>query len=332
MLRPFLLALIFLSFVFPVLAEEKPSGQLDSWRLVSFKNEPLLNLHLYLYELARDKNLYVALKKEEGIVADQLYLFERAINDYITHGAEKNINIIRSSGEVADLTAMLLSGTPIDSESVNNSLYAHLQELSTLYNEKMWGLHRESNFRWYLSLREKLDVYGDPIASRLEDLFGEKLLVNAHTVNIVYKPGMRQGATTSGRSSQTIINSTYSDYSGWLALEMFFHELTHANSVNRKSKLQGIISSEFDKYHLKAHKHIWHPIQFYTVGEVVRRVISEEEPNFTDYATLNGLYVGRWNYKSLLDKHWMPYLNGLVSMEEAVADLAKNLSNEKREN
>ncbi|WP_226649224.1 hypothetical protein [Microbulbifer variabilis] len=326
MVRHLLLTLVLTSSVFPALAHDQPDNKMDSWRAVSFKSEPLLNLHLFLYELARDKHFYTTFKKEGEISDNELHLFDAAVRDYIKQGADRNIHIIMSNDEMADLTAMILGGDANGTEPANNALYDHVQAPSTIYDKTLWGHHRESNLEWVQSLRVKLDVYGDSIFDRLESLFGEKLIVKGHTVNVVYKPGMRQGATTSGRNFQTIINSTYPDYADWFALEMFFHEISHANAVRRESKLQKIIAKEFNPLGLDDKKGIWHPIQFYTVGQVVKSEISEDVKNYIPYAEMKGLYVGSWDYKSLLDQYWMPYLDGEVSMEQAIRNIALALS------
>ncbi|WP_444922513.1 hypothetical protein ACJJID_09485 [Microbulbifer sp. CnH-101-G] len=326
MVRHLLLALFLILSASPALAQDQPGNQMGSWRSVSFKSEPLLNLHLFIYELARDEHFYTAFKKESGISDSELYLFDAAVRDYIKHGAARNVHIIRSNEEIADLTAMILSDDAVGAKPDSNTLYDHVQALSTFYDKNLWGQHRKSNLEWYQSLEEKLNIYGDSISDRLEGLFGEKLVVKKHTVNVVYKPGMRQGATTSGRSFQSIINSTYPDYADWFALEMFFHEISHANAVRRESKLQKIIAKEFNSLGLGDKKGIWHPIQFYTVGQVIKSEISEDVKNYIPYAEMKGLYVGSWDYQSILDQYWMPYLDGEVSMEQAIRNIALALS------
>lgn len=324
-----LLSALALCFTFPSVAADdikQVEVEVGSWGEVVFRSDPLLNLHLFLYEMARDENALKEFRSGGSINSEDLPYFEKAIEEYRELGAERNIHIIRSDSEVAELTGVLLNRQNIDIEISQDSLYRHVVNVAPIYKRNLWEMHSAKNLEWLRGLQVKLDKYGGEISQELEKLFSEKLVDGVHTVNITYKPGLRQGATTSGRSFQTIINSSYPDYSGWFALEMFFHELSHVNSVSRKSRLQKLIVSEFDKYSLEQHKKIWHPIHFYTVGEVVKRAISKEEPKFIAYAKANGLYVGHWDYKVILDRYWMPYLDGLVSMEQAIENIAKELS------
>lgn len=62
-----------------------------------------------------------------------------------------------------------------------------------------------------------------------------------------------QGATTSGRTAYTIINSTYPDYSHWAALEMVLHEVAHVNGTGRNSKLRKMINAEFAECEISPH-------------------------------------------------------------------------------
>ncbi|WP_445358951.1 hypothetical protein [Microbulbifer sp. ANSA005] len=326
MFRLLFLALVIFALSCSVLAEMPVVNGVKNWHSVKFKNELLLNLHLYLYELARDKDLHNDLKEGRTLSVEEQEIFDLVIGEYRKYGAGKNIHIIRSNSEISDLTALLLSHHAVKQGSVENILYTHLNNLTTIYKAKLWPVHEARNLNWYQNLKSKLDVYGDRVSSSLEKLFDEKLVLDEHTVNIVYKPGMRQGATTSGRSFQTIINSTYSEYTDWYAFEMFFHEISHANGVGRNSKLQRVINKEFSRLGLDNHKGIWHPIQFYTVGEIVKKVISEDDSEYVPYAEIRGLYSGHWDYKVLLDKYWKPYLDGKVSMEVAISNIAVALS------
>lgn len=168
--------------------------------------------------------------------------------------------------------------------------------------------------------------YSEEIEKRLKGLFQSELITkNIHLVDVVYKPGTKQGAYTSGRNGQTIINSTSKDYQSWFSLEMICHEISHAVSLGRESKLRKLISSVFKLNGLEGEIGIWHPIQFYTVGEVVKETISGKVPNYMPYANYNGLYKGSWHYENIIIKYWKPYIKGNVTMEIAIDNIAKQL-------
>ncbi|MGH9678417.1 MAG: hypothetical protein ACRD4Y_00540, partial [Candidatus Acidiferrales bacterium] len=74
-----------------------------------------------------------------------------------------------------------------------------------------------------------------------------------------------------------------------------------------------------------------------TTGEMVRRDVleaSEESPHppeidgpaYLTYATRFGLYSGAWSrFRGLLDLYWMPYLDGRISFDTAIARIAENM-------
>ena len=174
----------------------------------------------------------------------------------------------------------------------------------------------------------KIELYGEKIEKKLKLLFQSELITkNVHLVDVVYKPGTKQGAYTSSRSSQTVINSTTKDSQAWFSLEIIYHEISHAVSVSRHSKLRNLITSVFKRNGLEDEIGIWHPLQFYTVGEVVKEAITAQAPNYMPYANYNGLYNGSWDYESIITKHWKPYLEGKVTMEIAINNIAKTTIN-----
>ena len=81
----------------------------------------------------------------------------------------------------------------------------------------------------------------------------------------------------------------------------------------------------------------WHALLFYTTGEIVRRDVEYGTMTFTSeqtngpsaylpYAARFGLYSGSWeHFRGLLDLYWLPYLDGKVSFETAMARLAADM-------
>jgi len=60
---------------------------------------------------------------------------------------------------------------------------------------------------------------------------------------------------------------------------------------------------------------------FYTAGHVTRAVVGAAH---TPYAAANGIWersLGR--YRSALDAHWKPYLEGAATMDDALVSLVR---------
>jgi hypothetical protein len=112
--------------------------------------------------------------------------------------------------------------------------------------------------------------------------------------------------------------------------EVLFHEASHALA----GAVTAAISREFRERDKPIPRDFWHALLFYTTGEIVRRDVEYGTMKFTDekgdlpaaylpYAARFGLYSGSWeHFRGLLDLYWLPYLDGRVSFDTAIARLA----------
>ncbi|WDE04790.1 hypothetical protein SG34_026335 [Thalassomonas viridans] len=288
-------------------------------KLVFYSNIEV-NLHHFLYELARDENQLQQLQNNPALTNKQKARFSHAAQFYKTRYIDKKEHLVWSDAELGRFTALLNNrATP---ENNNSELQQIFHDLLPLYQQSLWPQHFKQNQHWQRQLATKLDKYGQQIQTALEQAFQSPLVVIAqHPVDIVYKAGIRQGAYTTGRVPHTTINSTDADYAGWAALEMLFHELSHAVAVNRNSKLSQLIKAEFTDSKVR----VWHPILFYTVAQVVKQAIAAEHPNYVSYAGKQDLYMQGWGVdEAVLIKYWQPYLEGKVTMAQAIKNLARH--------
>ncbi len=291
------------------------------WNEFVFKSNLQINLHHFLFELARDEKYFEYELKNKNLTQKEILNLKDAVKQYkikIDGG-----HILFDEGEIPQMTSDVLTRRDINFDT---SIGKAFTSFIPVYERVYWSKHDSKNKKWVEELGSKLDQYGRQIAGKLEVLFQSELVTKEqHLIDVVYKPGIKQGAYTSTRNSQTIINSTSEDFLNWYALEMIFHEVSHAVSVNRESKLQSLIKSVFEKNGLESETGIWHPILFYTVGEVVKNAIDVQKQNYVPYALLNDLYKGRWSYENILIEYWKPYIEGKVTMEVAVENIAKEL-------
>ncbi len=284
-----------------------------------FYSDIKVNLHHFLYEMARDESQFYQLQVSPKLTTEQRNKFNYAINFYRENYIKKKVNLYWSDSQLASFTVKLNKRTPITDK--NSALVDTFNYILPVYKQTLWPLHLEQNLTWYNHLAPKLDKYGEKINASVEKAFQSPLvIVQQHMIDIVYKAGIRQGAYTSGRTSHTIINSTDKNYSGWASLEMIFHEVSHAVAVNHESKINRLIKSEFSNSDFK----VLHPIVFYTVAQIIKENIAPEHHNYVSYATKNDLYVKGWGIKeAILIKYWQPYLDGKVTMEQAIKNMAK---------
>jgi hypothetical protein len=111
------------------------------------------------------------------------------------------------------------------------------------------------------------------------------------------------------------ISSTSPRNQGAAALEILFHEASHAliskvrTTLATEARAQGKLFQRGD---------FWHAILFYSTGEMVRRHFE----NYTPYAAKNGLYSRGWEaMPEILGKDWKPYLDGEIDLSSAARRL-----------
>jgi hypothetical protein len=65
---------------------------------------------------------------------------------------------------------------------------------------------------------------------------------------------------------------------------------------------------------------LWHVVQFYITGQVVRDVLAAKGIDYEPYLYSTGLFDRAWGrYRLAVERHWRPYVDGKVTLDEAVA-------------
>ncbi|MBD1581931.1 hypothetical protein HC733_06510 [Pseudoalteromonas sp. S16_S37] len=247
---------------------------------------------------------------------------KNSIAQYQNYTKQKYFHPLFNNNDFGLMTDGFNQGKPlaeVKTTSLSKSYFASVG----LYKEHIWPRHCQQNQQWRVNLQSKLTHYGEGVYQRLSDLLlGELVSAPTHFVYAHARPFTREGAFTSARSFVTHINSFQPNYRDWYALELLFHELSHVPFFNNE-RLKNSIEQAFVDQGIAEHGRIWHPILFYTVGEVTRQAIVKENPDYRPYANEKHLYQGRWDYLAELERYWLPYINGQVSFGEALDNLAK---------
>ena len=304
-------------------------ADVTSWQNIDFAYSKPLNLHLFLHELARDNTFFTKeVLNNPALSKEDVELFRSAIKVYQDNGVNEREHILFAETEISFLTSNLMRKQDVTSTDCL-SVCSQIKNVLPIYDKYFSQKHNAMNNTWKQELTSLLDKYGNSISKKLESAFQKELIGDRHKVQIVYKQGTHAGATTSGKSATTIINSSNEDYKGLYALEMIYHEITHVLALGRNSPLRTKTKSALKKFNLTKHNSLWHAIQFYTVGFAVQHELSKNSIAYEPYANKNELYTGKWaQYYVLMNKYWLPYLNGHSDMEAAILSISKELSDE----
>jgi hypothetical protein len=205
----------------------------------------------------------------------------------------------------------------LDGLTIDASVKATLERLMPIYRKHWWDAHDRSNREWIAAAQPMVDRHGAALNEAVARAYAVTKPDNPVWVDVSVRAGP-VGAYTTSQPTHVMISSTDSGYSGYRALEMLFHERSHAwgrmlfEGVQEAANAQGI----------KVPQQLSHAVLFYTAGELTARELKKHGIAHMHYA--QGVLYDRLCGTGCEDKlaaHWGPYLDGKQSRAEAFAAL-----------
>lgn len=127
--------------------------------------------------------------------------------------------------------------------------------------------------------------------------------------------------TIKGLSGGVITTMSCRDegYQGLRALEMLLHESSHAIVNPNNGTVAAAIAAAAKSHDLAPPRDLWHAILFATSSELTSRALAERGiTNFVPSSV--DLFTRAWpHYREPVEKHWIAYLNGDGTLEEAIS-------------
>ncbi len=196
-------------------------------------------------------------------------------------------------------------------------LTGHLERAGASY-ERIWPADRERNREWIAALEPALARHGDALARALATAYGAPWPDQPIRVDVSIHAGP-VGAYTVLDPPHVTITSSSPQYRGDAALEMIFHEASHALVDPLVAKL----AAECARQGKPVPAQLWHALLFYTTGEAVRRRLG---PSYVPYADKNGLWArGFADVERPIKQHWPRYMDGSIDLDTALARLVASL-------
>lgn len=126
--------------------------------------------------------------------------------------------------------------------------------------------------------------------------------------------------TMKGRAGGVITTMSSRDagYQGFRALEMLLHESSHAVVGPRNGTVAAALAAAAKQHGVAVPRDLWHALLFTTSGELTRRLLAAR--GVAAYVpSSDDLFARAWpKYRAPLEAHWLPYLDGTGTLEEAV--------------
>jgi hypothetical protein len=304
----------------------KPAG---TPKLFAIQSNFWVNLHHFLYVTARarrglDANRPAVTKALEDTVGfgtlpptlradwdESLAYYARAI-------AERDI-LFDSALVVVNVSLSHVVGSSLGATTLDMDLVHALERAAPAYRTLWWPKHDAANRRWMAAVQPLLGQHGDSAAAWEARAFGVAWPNEPVLVDVTAYANWA-GAYTTEEPSHVTISSLNADNQGTAAFETLFHEILH--TMDRPL---------FERYRSAARaqgkrmlRNPTHPFIFYTAGEVTRRLF----PGHVPYAEAVGLWERAQDLgamRPLLQRYWQLWLDGQITLDEAVRRIAADL-------
>ncbi len=290
-----------------------------------------INLHHFLYLqavlAAPDARKDAAIAAQRAIpnpamTDDQRTAWNKACAYYRQFGnkdALRDRTLITANYELSDAgNSNSLQDPQLPPEMVD-ALHAGAPVYRALY----WTEQDRVNRHWIARASALVNRYGDALSHRLALVYRKRWPVEKIPVEVVSYANWA-GAYTTTHSTLITVSSLDSSGEGDAALEVLFHEASHAmiddvqEAISKQCGATGVTLNP---------PTLWHAVLFYTAGALVKEVI----PGYVPVAEAIGLWRRAWPmYIGALEKDWQPYIDGKRSFDSAVAGLVQDAAPSKR--
>jgi hypothetical protein len=211
-------------------------------------------------------------------------------------------NVLRRSAEKDDVSALKIDGT----------VAAALASAAPIYRRVWWPRHRESNRAWLATIQDPLKNLGPRILSYVTRAYQEPWMTGGFPVNLSAWSNWAGAYSTA--ESLLVVATMNAGNRGLHGFEITFHEAMHQWDEEIDARLMKIAKAN----KLKFNDLLSHAMIFYTTGEAMRSVVPDHIP----YAEIAGIWKGPMGaFKPALDKYWKPYLDGKITLDDALTGL-----------
>jgi hypothetical protein len=176
-----------------------------------------------------------------------------------------------------------------------------------------WPEQDAMNRAWIAALEPRLAEHGEAYVAALTALYGVAWPPRPIRVDVSCRAGP-VGAYTVDDPVHITISSCDPAYAGDGALEMIFHEASHALVGPIEDKIDAAAAA-LDQ---QAPRSLWHAVLFYTAGELTRRQLGRD---YVPYAQRRALWGGPMGSRAPLEAEWQPYLDGERGLDAAITAL-----------
>jgi hypothetical protein len=290
------------------IGERRLVAQADA--LFSFHSNPWINLHHILWS-----------KGEGALLPSDMPEAERAAwtqgIEFYTPYSKRNLIVddeliaIKEALRTAEGRASL-DGLPIDT-----GVRSTLEHLMPIYRKYFWQVHDRANREWIAAVRPLVEHHGEALNQAIARVYDVSMPDNPVWVDVSVR-AHPNGAYETGPVTHVVISSIDPGYRGYAALEMLFHERSHAWG---RVIAQAIFAAAKEQ-HITVPPQLPHAVLFYTAGELTVRELKTHGIDYRHFAQSN-IYKNMCGAEcqDKISVHWTPHLEGKESIRESLSAL-----------
>jgi hypothetical protein len=286
-----------------------------------------LNLHHFLYVLGRVDAKMPDIKRgavagapaDEGeglkILSDaERRAWREAVSVYASGLSRRDTVFDRQLYDVTNAVRRASPDRDARDQQIDASVAAALDRAAPIYRKAWWPRHRDANRAWLQSMQAPLKQYGPRLLAYITRAYQEPWMEGGFPVNI--SGWSNWAGAYSTYDSLLVIGTLNPGNQGLHGFEIMFHEAMHQWDEEIDARLLKIARDN----KLKFNDLLSHAMIFYTTGEAMKTVV----PSHVPYAEIAGIWKGRMGaFKPALDTHWKPYLEGKITLDEALLGLQR---------
>ena len=216
------------------------------------------------------------------------------------------------------------------SDPANRRLLGEFAEMraaaAPAYRRCQWSGDDARNRRWIEAVAPLLAAHEAALGEQLPQLFRMRWSGLPFRVDLVPggPPLGADSATPDFPTVHVLVSSSNSRNQGLAALEIVFHEATHA-LAGPESTLARALATAFRDAGISAPADFVHQVHFFMTGEAVRRELARTGSDaYTPYLYATRIFSD--SFRDSASRTWPAYIDGTRTLDEAAADLVRALN------
>lgn len=320
--------------VFSQKPDAKKSLEVLETNYFSFKSNPSLNAHLFLYNKAmgckfkkvhNDSLAYYSFKEKiKSIPPKDLMALNSVVEFYRDSLVGKDLLFDSLMRDFSDK----LSRSNTVTTNWQNTALNKLNVFSPYFVKLFWPTIEAENKAWFKSAKTELARLETVVIPELERIYQTKLPAEKITIDLVNYATWTGAYSYNDTYCHVIFSSTHHSNKGELAAEVVFHETSHF----LVDKLEQLIKLAAKGKNVKQNINLWHNMIFYTTGYVLERQYMKEAKTFTPYYVQMKFEEKFPDFKTSVEAcklHWNPYCEEKIKLEESVKNIVGYISEKK---